>query len=686
MRLTTLELHRFGKFKNEIISLPSGLYMWQARNESGKTTVADFIRFMFYGFEKSRAKRPLAEDPLQKYQPWDSGEGMAGALELIDDAGRSYRLERTLSDKGKGTLRVLDGEGRELDVAAAGEHFLGVDGETFVNVFYIRQGSNAPHRTAGMDVAMKNLVTTGSEEISIDRVMKFLQTEKGKYSSPKRGMGRLKNLQEEREELERAVCYGDAALAQKREQLRVSERTEEQIRELTDRLSRLQEEREKLVAHEAFLREQKRAALREQIGALEARLTPLPASEETGSLYEAFRQLERAEMREEQATEELAALQQRAVTVEPRHETVLTYQQMTADSAGKGFAIVGALLAVGGAVGAAWRLWMLAFAAAGAVLLLLGLLRMRLPKALRELGIRNKMQLLQALQQASEATRAAEAYEQALTAARENCRRSEDRKREINERYLPLMQRTGITSLQQLETLQRAQAERRGLEAGLEQLEAQLRELPPTAAEDARIAREHHGLQSSRQLEEQMRQAEQQKEALLRRLAAEAALAEQVRREEARLQELVARKEQCTKEYERCAYLNEVAVIAIDAMEKAQQQLRDNYVPALREKVERWLGILTDGKYDTVTLDEEFAMRIKADGGLRALDYFSQGTREAAYLALRLALAQIVQGEHRIPLIFDDPFLNFDEARSQSLAMQLQALAREHQILYFTCR
>lgn len=413
---------------------------------------------------------------------------------------------------------------------------------------------------------------------------------------------------------------------------------------------------------------------------------PLPDPTEAEALYEAYRELERAQMRQEQAAEELAALQAHGVTVDPRHETVLAHHQALGNAAGKGLAVIGALIMALGALGALWRLWTLAGVAVGAVLLMIGLLRMRLPKALRELGIQNKMQLLQALQEAASARQAADSYDQSVTAAQETCRRCEHKRQEQARRYQTLQQRMGIPPLQRPETLQHAQAERRGLEAGLEQLEAQLRELSPTAAEDARIAKEHHGLLPPQQLTEQMQRLEEQKEALLRRLAEDAALTEGLRREEARLQELSARLERCVQEYEECAYRNEVAILAIDAMEKAQQQLRDNYAPALRERVEQTLSALTDGKYDTVTLDEEFAMRIKADGGLRALDYFSQGTREAAYLALRLALAQIVQGERRIPLIFDDPFLNFDEVRLKNLGDRLRELAEQQQILYFTCR
>ena len=686
MRLMSLELQRFGKFTDKTIVLPEGLYLWQDLNESGKTTTADFICFMFFGFEKSRARRALLENPLEKYQPWDSAEGMAGALEFEED-GKCYRIERTLNAKGKGEVRVLDEEGRELDISAPGEHFLGVDGETFINIFYIRQGENSPHRTAGMDVAMKNLMTTGSEDISFDTVMKYLQAEKAKYSSPKRGMGKLKNLQEEMGQLERSVAYGEAALKEKRAQLQDPERTEAQINEMNDRLAELQGERDRIAAHKAFLREQKRAALQKQLEALSAQLAEdVPSDEETGLLYDIFREMERASVRRERAAEELSALEQKPVKTDEKHKTVLRYHTALGDNGGKVLAIIGALMLAAGAVGALWSLWTLAGALTGGVLLLVGVLKMRLPAELRALGIRSKAELMQALSTAAAAEQATKSYDEALTSAQETLRRYEAELQSTKEKYQPLLQRTGVFTPEQLEAAQGRQASRRMLSAQYAEVKARLQELSPAAERDRQIAKEQSGLMEQSELEQAERQAEQSKEILLRRLADNAALAATVRREETELAALKDRLAACGEEYEKCSYLNEVAVIAIDAMEKAQQELRDNYAPALREKVERTLSLLTDGKYDTVTLDAEFSMRIKADGGLRALDYFSQGTRDAAYLALRLSLAEIVQGEKSIPLIFDDPFLNFDDERRQRLSAQLQKLGERQQILFFTCR
>ncbi len=50
MILKELRLISFGKFQNKTICLEEGLNIIYGENESGKTTIHNFIDGMFYGF------------------------------------------------------------------------------------------------------------------------------------------------------------------------------------------------------------------------------------------------------------------------------------------------------------------------------------------------------------------------------------------------------------------------------------------------------------------------------------------------------------------------------------------------------------------------------------------------------------------------------------------------------------
>ena len=68
--------------------------------------------------------------------------------------------------------------------------------------------------------------------------------------------------------------------------------------------------------------------------------------------------------------------------------------------------------------------------------------------------------------------------------------------------------------------------------------------------------------------------------------------------------------------------------------------------------------------------------------------YFSTGTVELMYLALRLSLAQLLQRRcGALPVLLDDPFLCLDDARAARCMEVVNGFAQGgQQALLFTCR
>jgi uncharacterized protein YhaN len=64
----------------------------------------------------------------------------------------------------------------------------------------------------------------------------------------------------------------------------------------------------------------------------------------------------------------------------------------------------------------------------------------------------------------------------------------------------------------------------------------------------------------------------------------------------------------------------------------------------------------------------------------------SRGTREQVYLALRLALLDhLDQGHERLPLFLDEAFVNWDPTRRDRVFGLIEGMARDRQIIVFTC-
>ena len=130
----------------------------------------------------------------------------------------------------------------------------------------------------------------------------------------------------------------------------------------------------------------------------------------------------------------------------------------------------------------------------------------------------------------------------------------------------------------------------------------------------------------------------------------------------------------------------ELAGQTIDRMR--DQFERDNQPPTLAAASE-YLDRLTEGRYRSVwtPLTEQRLFVTDRDNRTFAVDQLSQGTREQLFLAIRFALVQRFAKEGlQLPLVLDDVFVNFDQARTEAAVQTLLSVAEQgQQVLFFTC-
>lgn len=100
---------------------------------------------------------------------------------------------------------------------------------------------------------------------------------------------------------------------------------------------------------------------------------------------------------------------------------------------------------------------------------------------------------------------------------------------------------------------------------------------------------------------------------------------------------------------------------------------------------------ITAGRYVKVFSHEDDQQRrslrvIRHDGASVEAQYLSKGTAEQLYLCVRLAYATtFAERSVSLPLIFDDVLVNFDPVRSVEVARAIASVAKDHQVLVFTC-
>src|SRR5439155_8611973 len=119
------------------------------------------------------------------------------------------------------------------------------------------------------------------------------------------------------------------------------------------------------------------------------------------------------------------------------------------------------------------------------------------------------------------------------------------------------------------------------------------------------------------------------------------------------------------------------------AAEKATMKKATAY---LEERMASDVRHVTGGRYERVQVADGLAISLWSSevGDWVPVERLSQGTIDQVYLAARIELVRLVTQDRRPPLVFDDPFVTYDDARATRAVELLRDLAVDHQILYLT--
>jgi uncharacterized protein YhaN len=276
-----------------------------------------------------------------------------------------------------------------------------------------------------------------------------------------------------------------------------------------------------------------------------------------------------------------------------------------------------------------------------------------------------------------------------------------------NERHLrEELTRLRLADTPTAETLLTAETEHT---SGLEQLKAELRglfaELP--SADDlvrfrdqaaAEVEQKTHALagmgaigadpQAHRErfragvtaVQAELRQADEEEGAARGRVEANQVDSEAVASRAEKLSEIEDR----LSAAERRLRVYRTTLAALDDAERSTMKKAARY---LEQTMGEDLARITGGRYSRVSVNEQ-TLEFRAWSGERRDDVdvreLSQGTLDQVYLAARLGLVRQVTQDKRPPLVFDDPFLTFDDERAAAAVVLLKQVAADHQVLYLT--
>ena len=90
MKLIRCYIENFGGLSHYRLDFQQGITVVQEENGFGKTTLAEFIRAMFYGFPRSG--KTMDKNPRKKYLPWNGGS--YGGYLIFEHKEKQYRIFR----------------------------------------------------------------------------------------------------------------------------------------------------------------------------------------------------------------------------------------------------------------------------------------------------------------------------------------------------------------------------------------------------------------------------------------------------------------------------------------------------------------------------------------------------------------------------------------------------------------
>lgn len=702
----------FGKLQDQQLSLQPGLNCIYAPNESGKSTWSHFLRIMLYGLN-TRDRGLLADK--NRFAPW-SGAAMRGQMQVTDSDGTQLTLSRDTRRANApmghftctytGTATAVPG----IDGQNAGETLLGVPREVFERSAFIRQSALAVDSDAELERRIAALITTGEEDVSYTEVRDRLKKQLNRRRS-NRATGQIPVLEREISDLEEQLAQMDSLSQQAdaaRQQLESLTRQQKELQTQQALWQQLQQQEaaQKYAAAQAAAQEaaHRAAWLVETAGPLPEDDTLTRLEGQCTALEEAQAALGQAQATEkaaQKAAEEANALYT-AHPLYPDDDTACRARldRIAAPKAPSPLLpVAGVVLLLAGAV--------LAFFSRGAVpqVYLYGAL------ALAGLVFTGVSLLLQG--KAKKAGRKANADRAALEAQMAE--------------YLPLRQR--------YEDAGRQAAQAAAAADGLAQIQQQqlltllsgLRPYAPAAADPggARVALTHLR-QQKHTLSEAQRAARETalRRDLLREHLPEGPLPdtgtplphpslspEQVtarlsqntlllQSAQSRLDTLTGQLRslgsaddltaQLQQRRQQLAQLQEeydAIALAMEVLDDANTTLQNRFSPALGARAAEIFAKITGGRYQKVLLSRDFSLETDSEGAQRSVQLLSQGASDQLYLAVRLAICDMVlPAEKRVPLVLDDALLSFDDGRLHAALDYLLEESERRQILLFTCQ
>lgn len=225
MKLISCHIDNFGCLSHYDITFQDGITDIEKENGWGKSTLATFIRVMFYGFD-NETRKSIAERERSQKNPWQNG--IYGGELVFQVKDHTYRMERTFDSRkaANDSFQLYDAKTNlpSNDYSSnIGEELFDIDSESFRRTVFIAQQDCLSQTTDQINAKIGNLSSDTADMGNYESALENIKNEMNRITE-KRVTGKGRQLKDRIAELETEISeksYLETRREQEKEDLSV---------------------------------------------------------------------------------------------------------------------------------------------------------------------------------------------------------------------------------------------------------------------------------------------------------------------------------------------------------------------------------------------------------------------------------------------------------------------------------
>lgn len=206
MKLINCYIENFGKLSNFKLDFRDGLNTVKEENGYGKTTLAVFIKAMFFGLDATKRQK-LEYNDRKHYMPWQGGR--CGGSLTFSIGTKVYRIERTFMPKAADdSFALYDSKSGNITNDFSeniGEELFSIDADGFERTVFLSEANlSGKNENKTISAKLSDLVGCDGDLSVMDEAIELLEKQRKIYYK-RGGTGEIGELKEKLGSVEREI-------------------------------------------------------------------------------------------------------------------------------------------------------------------------------------------------------------------------------------------------------------------------------------------------------------------------------------------------------------------------------------------------------------------------------------------------------------------------------------------------